>query len=463
MVYNEPNTEYIFLNLMEVVRMKSYFILGMCFLFLIQYFVHSYWLEFILAIFATIAFLVSVTMAKTVPRIFSILMFTAGVIFTFLKGQELEASAKAITSNLPLLTLIVLVPLLSIPFKMGGYFDSILLYLKRFKHNPRKMFMGISTVLFFLGPILNLGSIRIVHELIRDLRLNATFLSKAYLVGFSATILWSPYYAAVGIVLLYLHVSIGQYMLYGFGFAVLFLVIGNIMFGFWARKHIVNTEVDYNEKITREQRKKIKKLAILIIALMLITIIAESITHWSMLVLVSLVALLFPVIWSYFSKQWGALSRYLVDFRDKSVPIMNNEIIMYISAGFFGQSLKGTSFGQGINDAMIHLSQISFVLFALFILITMVCVTFLGIHQVVVVTVLATQMDPVLLGTSKEILALLFMLAWSTSSVLSPVNPINLLVSGLVKKSSIEVGVRDNGLYLLIVCTIGIAILSYFH
>jgi hypothetical protein len=103
------------------------------------------------------------------------------------------------------------------------------------------------------------------------------------------------------------------------------------------------------------------------------------------------------------------------------------------------------------------------VLFAIFIVVLMVCITFVGIHQVVVVTVLATQMDPALLGTSKEILAILLMLAWSTSSILSPVNPINLLVSTLLKKSSIEVGIRDNGWYLLVVCTIGIAILSYFH
>jgi hypothetical protein len=443
--------------------MKSYFILMMCFLFLIQYFVHSYELQFILAIFAIIAFCVSITLARTVPRIFSILMFIAGVIFTYLKGQGVETAAQAITSNLPLLTLLVLVPLLSIPFKMGGYFDSILLYLKRFKNNPRKMFMGISTVLFFLGPILNLGSIRIVHELIKDLRLNSTLLSKAYLVGFSATILWSPYYAAVGIVLLYLHVSIGQYLLYGFGFAVLLLVAGNLIFGLWAQKRLPKIADQHYELISRDHRKKIKTLAILIFTLMLITVIAESITHWSMLVLVSLLALFFPIIWSFFSKQWGTFQLYLIDYRDKAVPIMNNEITMYISAGFFGQSLKGTSFGHGINEFMIQLSQVSFLLFALFILLTMVCVTFIGIHQVVVVTVLATQMDPVMLGTSKEILALLFMLAWSASSVLSPVNPINLLVSSLIKKSSIQVGVRDNGLYLIIVCTIGIALLTYFH
>lgn len=443
--------------------MRSYFILVMCLLFLIQYFVQSQWLPLVLAIFATIAFVGSLTLAKSLPRFFSILMFAAGIVLTTIKGQGIEVAAQGITSNLPLLTLLVLVPLLSIPLKMGGFFDSILVYLKRYENHPQKMFAAITTVLFILSPILNLGAIRIVHELMKDLRLNATLLSKAYLVGFSSTILWSPYYAAVGITLLYLHVSITDYMSYGFGIAVLFLVIGNVLFGIWAKKQKLGIDHHQSEAITSEHRKNIKLLVFLIFSLMVITIVAESITHWSMLVLVSLLALLFPAIWAVFSKQWGLLKEHLVDYRDKSVPIMNNEIIMYISAGFFGQSLKGTSFGHGINEFMTGLAQISFLLFALFILVTMIGVTFVGIHQVIVVTVLATQMDPQMLGTSKEILAMVIMVAWAASSILSPVNPINLLVSGLVKKSSIEVGVRDNGRYLLIVCTIGIAILTFFH
>ncbi|NHN31700.1 hypothetical protein G9U52_17850 [Paenibacillus sp. S3N08] len=443
--------------------MKSYFILLMCVMFLIQYFVNAAWLVYILAIFATVAFIGSITLARTVPRIFSILMFIAGIVLTQLKGQGMDAVAQGITSNIPLLTLLVLVPLLSIPFKMGGFFDSILLYLQKLRNSPRKMFAGITIVLFFLGPILNLGSIRIVHELIKDLRLNTTFLSKAYLVGFSTTILWSPYYAAVGIVLLYLDVSIGNYMTYGFGLAVLFLIVGNLMLGWWARKQQWDTEATNPSEITAVHRKRIRILPLIILMLMVITIVAEFTTHWSMLVLVSLLALLFPIAWSLFSKQWGLLKRHLIDYRDKAVPIMNNEIIMYISAGFFGQSLKGSSFGQGISLFMNDLSQLSFLLFAVFIVVLMVSITFVGIHQVVVVSVIATQMDPVLLGTTKEILAMLLMLAWSTSSILSPVNPINLLVSTLLKKSSIEVGLRDNGWYLLVVCAIGIAILTYFH
>jgi hypothetical protein len=93
----------------------------------------------------------------------------------------------------------------------------------------------------------------------------------------------------------------------------------------------------------------------------------------------------------------------------------------------------------------------------------MIGITFIGIHQVVVVTVLATQMDPAMLGASKEILAMVLMLAWSASSIISPVNPINLLVSNLLNKNSIEVGIRDNGKYLFVVSTLGIVILALMH
>lgn len=448
--------------------MRSYFILSMCLLSIIQYFVRLPALQALLAVSATAAFLGSATHARKLPRFFSVLMFAAGAALTLWKGEGIAAMAQGITANLPLLTLLVLVPLLSIPFKLGGFFDAILFYLKRLGRSPRKLFAGITSVLFVMGPILNLGAIRIVHELVKELRLNASMLSKAYLVGFSTTILWSPYYAAVGIVLLYLHVSVGSYMLYGFGLALLFLLVGNVLFGWWARTRPLavgpgDGEAEEGEETERTHRGKIRRLPVWIGALMLITLAAEAWTHWSMLVLVSLLALLFPLVWSLTSGAWDAFRAQLIDFRDRSVPMMHNETMMYISAGFFGQALKGSSFGNGVSLLMNELAARSFLLFALFIVVTMLAVTFVGIHQVVVVTVLATQMDPAALGTSKEILAMVVMLAWGASSILSPVNPINLLVSGLVNKSSLDVGLRDNGVYLLVTCALGLAILTLIH
>ena len=252
-------------------------------------------------------------------------------------------------------------------------------------------------------------------------------------------------------------------MAYGFGLAVLFLVAGNVMLGMWARKRDLETDDESGAGITAADRKRMKQLPVIIFSLMLVAIAAESLTQWSMLVLVSLLALLFPLLWVSVSKQWGLLKNHVVEYRNKSVPVMDNEIMMYIRAGCFGQTLRDTSFGEGIGLFMTKLAEISFLWFALFILVAMVCVTFVGIHQVVFVTVFATQMDPAALGTTKEILAIVIMLAWSASSVLSPVNPINLLVSGLVKRSSIQIGLRDNGLYLALVSAMGIAILTIFH
>lgn len=447
--------------------MRSYFILSICLIFLLRYFIPVDALLYVLALFTLAAFAGSVTLAKRLPQFFSVLMLLAGTVLTFAKGDGIKEAALGITTNIPLLTLLVLVPLLSIPFKLGGFFDSIQTYLKRLRNSPRKMFAGISGVIFLLGPILNLGSIRFIHDLVKDMRLHARLLTKAYMIGFATTILWSPYYAAVGITLLYLHVSIGSYMAYGIGLAILFLVIGNVLFGFSARKLTAEPdELSLSEPDAATaaiHRQKLKTLPLLILSLMAVTIVAEMLTGWSMLVLVSLLALVFPLLWVALSKQWSAFKDHLIDYRDKSVPVMNNETIMYISAGFFGQALRGTTFGEGINRFMTDIAQVSFLLFALFILLTMVTVTFIGIHQVVTVTVLATQMDPAMLGTTKEILAMVIMLSWMASSILSPVNPINLLVGTMTKRSSIEIGIKDNGVFVLVVCAVGLAILTYFH
>ncbi|RKD24457.1 hypothetical protein BEP19_08705 [Ammoniphilus oxalaticus] len=440
--------------------MRSHIIVGMCLLFLVQYFIGAQWLAYALACLALFSFFSSVSLAKRGPRMIGLLMFTAGALLTVCKGDGLALAAQGITTNLPLLTLLVLVPLLAIPLKMGGFFESLFVYLRRFQNRPRKMFAGMTVALFFLGPILNLGALRIVHDLIKDLRLNATLLSKAYLIGFFSTILWSPYYAAVGITLMYLKVSVTDYMVYGFGIAALFLLIGNVLFWFWSRKLPIANAMEEAPPTTGEQRRKLQLLIGIVCLLMIITIALEWLTHWSMLVIVSLVALTFPLVWGLVSRNWVSLKHHLIQFRDDSVPVMNNEIMMYISAGFFGQALRGTSFGEGINGFMVSLGQRSYVWLALFILVTMVSVTFLGIHQVVTVTVLTTQMDPVLLGTSKEILAMTIMLAWATASILSPVNPINLLVSGFTHRSGLQVGIRDNGFFLMIVCFVGLAILT---
>lgn len=210
--------------------------------------------------------------------------------------------------------------------------------------------------MFVLGPILNLGSIRIVDELLKGLKLPPVMLAKSYLVGFSTTMLWSPYYASVALILYYLKIPTIEYMAYGIGFALLFILIGNVLFAFWSKRHPLSPD-SFAEAASAEEskdgtyRRKLVRLGLIVAVLMSMTFLLETLTHWSMLVIVSLLSISFPLCWVIITGKWSLLRTQLADFRDRSVPIMNNEILLFTSAGLLGNALQGTAFGSGMKWA----------------------------------------------------------------------------------------------------------------
>jgi hypothetical protein len=439
----------------------------MCGLFLIQYFIQVPWLENVLFIITLAAFAGSIPKAAPLARWFGISMLVIGIAVELNKGAGIESIRKSIAMNLPLLTLMVLVPLLSFPLKLGGYFEAIDALLRRLKDQPRKLFAGITSVLFILGPILNLGSIRVVDDILKSHKLPPVMLAKSYLVGFSTTMLWSPYYASVALVLFYLEIPTTQYMAYGIGLALLFILSGNLLFALSARRYMPHSERAEEAEISEEgsgtYRKKLLQLGLIVTGLMSVTFLLEYLTHWSMLVIVSLMALAFPLVWTVVKKDWSRMTPMLVTFRDQSVPFMNNEILLYPSAALLGAALQGTSFGNGIKWILTSLAHQSFFIFALSVLVFIVVITFIGVHPMATVTTLVTQMNAQELGTSDIVLAMLLMLSWSIASTVSPVNPLNLLASRLSGTSGLEAGLRANGLHLVAAAALGLIILTWIH
>jgi hypothetical protein len=171
-------------RLKENVHVKSLLILAMCLAYIVQYLTNSYIFVFFLVGFCVVVFLFSISVAQTLPRYFGVGMFITGMIINILKGNAIEGTVNGILANLPVLSLVILVPLLTIPFKIGGYFDSIHFYMEKFALRLRNLFGSITILMFCLGPILNIGTIRILHEMIKDIKLAPEILAKSYLVGF---------------------------------------------------------------------------------------------------------------------------------------------------------------------------------------------------------------------------------------------------------------------------------------
>ena len=314
---------------------------------------------------------------------------------------------------------------------------------------------------FCLSPILNLGSVRIINDFLEDLKLPSAMTAKSYVVGFANAIMWSPYFASVSLVLHYLNVPFKDYIIYGMGFSLLSLLIGNLLFVIWEKKHPLEIGDSAKVPLERAHRNKILKLVLFVVILMGTCLLIESMTGWSMIVIVCLLSIIVPLLFGVVSSDWKRITPLLIDFRDRNVPMMNNEIMLFMSAGMLAFGLKGTAVMNGVSSILTRLAHQSFFLFALAILVIVLTITYIGIHQIAAVGALAMQLNAAELGMSNIALALVLLLTWATSTALSPFSGLNLMVSRFAHLSGIQVGLRVNGLHLLIFATIGMAIISF--
>jgi hypothetical protein len=441
--------------------MRSYLILGMCSLFLIQYFADLHWLQLLVVALSLLAFMGSATKADRFPRWLGIIMMAAGIFIEWRKGSGVDGISDGLFFTLPLLCLLTLAPLLSIPLRLGGYFESIAVLLRNLLHQPKKLYAGITGTLFLLSPVLNLGSVRLLNEFLEEIKLPSSMSAKSYLVGFSTAVIWSPYFASVSLVLHYMDIPFKTYVLYGITLSLLSLLVGNILFAFWEKRHPFSKKVTTVQSLEKKDRNKIIQLVSFVVLLMSSCLLIENITNWSMIVIVCLVSIIIPPLFGVLSKKWRLLIPPLVDYRDRTVPMLNNEIMLFMSAGMLAYAIKGTSGANSVSDLLGQLAHQSFFLFAFAVMLIVLSITYIGIHQIAAVGALAMQLNPAELGMSNIGLALLLLLTWSISTALSPFSGLNLMVSRFSGLSGIQTGLRSNGLHLCIFAVIGIFIISF--
>lgn len=441
--------------------MRSYLILGMCLIFLIQYFVDTQWLQYMVVIMSLIAFMGSTVKADPFPRWLGITMMGIGIILEFQKGTGIEGISDGIFTILPLLCLITLAPLLSLPLKLGGYFEAVSALLTNQLDQPKKLYAGITSTLFVLSPVLSLGSVRIIHEFLEDLKLPSSLSSKSYVVGFTTAVMWSPYFASVSLVLYYLNVPFNEYILYGLGLAIISLIIGYVLFSVWGQSDSLEKKPLRKVSFEKNHRLQLMKLALFVVGLMSTCLVVEHLSRWSMVVIVCMMSILVPFLYAAITRSWKQIILPLKDFRDRTVPMLNNEIMLFMSAGLLGFALKGTSVANGISEFLISLAQQSFFLYAIAVMTIVLLITFVGIHQIAAVGALAMQLNADDIGISNLSLAMLLLLTWSTSTALSPFSGLNLMVSRFTGTSGVKTGLYANGIHLLLFAIIGIIIISF--
>jgi hypothetical protein len=379
--------------------------------------------------------------------LFTGFLFSAGVMIHFLYGNNGIGLFDGITQNLALLAIILLAPLISLPLEGEGVIRTVISKLNEWKADKRKSFIGVSGFMMMLAPILNMGAIRIVHGFVGRLKIEQKLLSHAYFGGFTPAIVWSPFFASVGIVISIADMPYVTYMPIGIIFAFIMVLAAILLFR--PEKNEAAAALETVSENTEENKRDLLLLVSFVLFLVVLLIILEFLTKLPMLLLVSLNCLFIPFLWTLIRNKWGWIKGEMKLYKEQTISNSNMEISLFLSAGLFGNALMHTPITAGLGSALLWASEWSVLLVFLFVVSFVTIMALLGIHQIIAVPI----MFPLLLVPEVDVslfaAAFMCIFSWMFSSSLSPLNALNIIISSCVHVNGVRAGINWNGKYFL--------------
>lgn len=433
-------------------------------LYLIHIFLPSTWL---LRVYSTLALVLLVFGAFTVRRgnqIAVILLLIGGFIIFFYHKVEPWFVLEGFGKNINLLTLFFVVPLIGIVISTGGYLTALkhkLLEMQKVKQVHPYRWSAMLTS--FMGLLLNLGSLPLIYRIAEESfpSFQKKKMGFVLLRSFVFCMFWSPYFVNVSLVLVLFHLSWVQVGWISLSLASSYLLLTALFFKRirFENDPIIEQAAEQKKPRAADTKAKMKSLVFWVSALVILSFVFDFLTDIGMLTIVSLMALLYSFVWAF---GIGILQDFIhstVEYVKGSFDRLKNEVVVFISAGFFGLAISYTSVGEFISGLIHQFSFGSVYLLAVLIIVFVMILAVIGIHPVIVVIGIGSSLEPSIFGVSPVFLAANLLMAWALATSISPFSGSVLMASSLSKESPWVI-VRHN-LAFNLVCLFTLPILLY--
>ncbi|PLR75559.1 hypothetical protein CU633_20485 [Bacillus sp. V3-13] len=382
---------------------------------------------------AVITFLYCFYFMNKVPKRITLVLVILGHAFYFFYGGASSYWKEAILLNLAFVPLFLYVPLLSIPMRLGGYDGTIVTIINRWSDKPFFVPITVLGSSALLTSFMNIGALRVSIDLFRQLlETSKGTYTKAIMQGFCLSIIFSPYIAGVAIILFILDLTRIPFLFYALIFVILGFLISLFLFRIEVRALPYLNEESTAISDEPEPRKKLLELTMGFIGLFGSIIILDRMLDISLIIIVSLIAIVSSFLWSFLLKKKDEMKSELKHYRKNILPNVHNESMMIVTASFFSQMFQLSPFPNYILSIFIFFTNHSQVFVILMILSLIVLFSLLGVHQIVTVTILANSIDPSSIHLSAIIFAVTLTVGWAMGTLLSPVSALNIIGTNLL-------------------------------
>ncbi|ADU30320.1 hypothetical protein [Evansella cellulosilytica] len=383
-------------------------------------------------------------------------LFILGSICFYLEGIHIKTAVLGFGQNINLLSLFLFVPLIATFMATAGYLSTL-----KYKVQNKQSLKDFKPYRFSfiltssIGFILNLGSMAIVKRIVeessptyQDQKLTLTIMR-----GFGFCMLWSPYFVNVGLVLVVFDVSWFQIGLYGLGLSILYFFVSIIMFRSIAFDDDPVLKQTVSKSVNDVDHHSLMPFILFSITLISLSFLLDYFLPVNMIIIVSVVALILPFIWSVLARQTASYVHDAVDQVNNSFYKLKNELAIFISAGYFGFAISETKIGEILSNLLFNASFNSVLVLTVLIVVLSILLAQIGIHPVIIVIGIGSALSPDKFGVSAEYLALVLLVAWTLATQLSPFSGQVLMASNLTKQPTVKI-VRQNAPFVLVLAIV---------
>lgn len=470
------------------------------FCFGIGYIANVFLAQSLLALINTITLILAVILSfiatKGSTRMIAAVLFIVGAFLLFYTQAPLDVWKKALLENGYLLAMFIMVPLISLPVRYGGYNESLEALFDRFGNSKSRFYGLVSVMTAFLGVLVSIASVPLTCEVARSSHFatNARILATALSRGFITCLFWAPTTATIALSLQLTGANWLSVLPFGLLFAIIAGFIGWMMTtireNLIARRSQLNTSLSKNKndthidanlnssslhpskyEVTSHQphsgvfdRKKIIELVLFSVLYIVAVMLVGQCLRISIIVAVALMSILIPIIWMVAIKRVTLFKQKVKDeYVAVKLPNVKGQMILFTAAGVLASGISYSGVGEMAVTTLLQITNGGALEATILVMIlALVCSAF-GVHPLVYTTVIGGSLTAAQLGVSPVYMALLLAMGWALGNAVCPTSANSIAVSQLVERSPFKLALNWNVSYVLVSTVILVAFLWLGH
>ncbi|MCL1992170.1 MAG: hypothetical protein FWG66_04400 [Spirochaetes bacterium] len=424
------------------------------------YFVEAF--QYISAGILIVIFLCTLPKLSKVTWLVMAAMFVMGASLFVYTGATARDWFLAVLQNRNLLMLFICAPMLSLPFYYQDYQGELKIFTQVKVRNVMGFLVMVSLFTHFISVLISIGGLIVAYVFFKPFvaQYNADdFFLKTVSRSYFSSGFWSPAWATVIIYSTLPDVQWIRVIPVAIGFSAVFTLISLFEMNREIRRNPTGFQLAEPPAGLQPDKKKLNTMMFLVFAMISSIIVLNLVTGWDLMLVVSTVALLFPLLTALLQKFFATYISSVKNYYGTSLVKVREQVALFTLVGFLARALDLSGAGLVLVNLLPDWLHNTPALMIAAIILIMTIPGLVGIHPTTIGITIVTVLQPAALGLTSYTFALALLTGWVVSLMVAPFSAVALILSGENGKSTFANSVLINWKFT-IVCIVVFSLLA---